>query len=138
MAGWGIAALPYSINERILVDRQFKCLANMYVVKRLRQVVHGDVIDAQRWILAEVRAGPGLLIIGRRNTGDINLVGQVGFVAGLDSLVEDLVDLSELRLWSKVMRIAYKFDARCMIIALDHEWAGAALATVVRQVICEL
>src|ERR1700676_3457700 len=116
MAGGRFSSFEDRGDDSVLVQGQFEGLADMNVVERLCEVVHGEVVDRQIRSLAEVGAGFRRCVFSRWDSGNIDLVGEVGLVACRGRFVEDLVDFSKLCFGTPVVVVAYKDDTRGMVV----------------------
>src|SRR5579875_426853 len=136
MTGGRACAMVKGLHDHIFVNRQLECLADIDVIKRLVQVVHGKVVNRQLRLLAIfLGLGLGYFNILGWDGSDIDLVGLVGGISALNGLVEVEIDLLQLRLGIIIVRIGNKDDASGVAVALHFEWAGTTLAAVITQMV---
>src|SRR5579884_155484 len=120
--------LPDRLVDRRLVDGQLKGLANVDVVERLGQVVHGVVVDPQlrHQVELAVRQILRRIQIGSRHSRYIDLTDLVGAIGGVRLLVEGEAHLLQLGVWPVVVGVGNEVDLLVVGIAGDLEGAVAA------------
>src|SRR5205807_10023030 len=72
-----ILTFPNSISNCILVNSKSKCLADIDIVERLHQVIHGIVVGCQLGYLVEIVLLPLLGQESFGNSCDIDLAGLI-------------------------------------------------------------
>src|SRR6266852_6508088 len=136
MASGYISSLKDGCVNDIPVESQGERLANVDVVERFHQVVHGDVLNRKLGDLDELFALFSLLeVLGRNIIRRIELIGLVHLVLGLGRLIEDELQLRQLGLLAIVLGVRYENDILVVIPALQDKGTIGALPAVISQVV---
>src|SRR2546421_3705078 len=112
-----ILTFPHSISNCILVDSKSECLANMDIVERLHQVIHGIVVGCQLGYLAEIVV---YSLLGQKSFGNscsIDLAGLIGLKTCLYIFIKRQDNFLQLRVRSIVVGIRREIKFLTMDIA---------------------